>query len=670
MMWRGGGGRAAWSVLGRKPTSPGRKHPVSAGPFSRRLSALLPVALLVLFSLLCGQKNLLARQQGRKAAVSPPAPTVVSIAIKGNTALSDAAIRQVMLTKAKSLFSRRDTSFFAERFAGDVRRVVSLYRSAGYYDAKVESRVRPEDGKNAVRLQLIITEGLPVRVASFEIESPQWPAWLLAGLHAKRQRRPKAALRPAADFPLLPLHKGDVFDVAKYNETKKILALQFADHGYAKVDVQGSNKIFRREHQADVRLVIKPGKQFKVGALVIEGNTTVADYLILREMRLTSGDLFSVSKIMKSRRRLHDLDLFKSVVIEPDWAHEVGNAVPLKIIVEEKPPHGIKLGGGYGTEDKLRALGEVRWRNFLGRGYVVRLTGKYSGLGYSLETAFENPYLFGHADLKLSYSLGYARQVLESYQNDQYYSRIRLDKALSKRSSLYLGHNLEANSTSNLTQSLSRSVQEEFGRVEEHNFILSSLEAGGLFSSVDDKISPTSGMSLFYSLEGAAKAIGSEFEFLRQKLEWRGYYSPIHRVVTALRTTIGTVDPMHTSDYIPISKRFFAGGSNSVRGYAYQDLGPKDQQGDPIGGYSLFEASAELRFPLYRQLKGVLFLDGGNVFPDPYQFDLGALRYGGGFGFRYLTPVGPIRIDLAYKLNPETGKERRFRVHLDLGEAF
>ncbi len=444
----------------------------------------------------------------------------------------------------------------------------------------------------------------------------------------------------------------------------------FADHGYARVEVQGSNNIFRQEHQADVRLVIKPGRQFSVGSLLIEGNATVADYLILREMSLGPGDLFSLSKIMESRRRLHDLDLFKSVVIEPDWSHETANAVPLRITVEEKPPHGIKLGAGYGTEDKFRALGQVRWRNFLGRGYAVKLTGKYSGLGHSLETAFENPYLFGHADLKLSYSLGYEHQELESYQNDQYYSRVRLDKELSRSSSLYGAHNLEANSTSNLTESLSSTIFERFGRVEEQNFLLSSLEAGGHFSSVNDKFYPTSGMSLFYSLEGAAKAIGSEFEFLRQKAEWRGYYSPIDKIVIALRTTAGSVDPIHSQDYIPISKRFFAGGSNSVRGYAYQDLGDKDRQGEPIGGYSLFEASAELRFPLIGKLNGVLFLDGGNIFADPYQFDLVNLRYGAGFGFRYLTPVGPIRIDLAYKLNPETANEQRFRLHLNLGEAF
>ncbi|MEJ2690955.1 MAG: outer membrane protein assembly factor BamA, partial [Deltaproteobacteria bacterium] len=648
------------------------KDRYSCPPFLLRF-LVCPLAGIFVFvsCLFCQERLLFAQPQATSTSAASSIPTVSSITIKGNRVLSEEAIRKVMLTREKTLFSSEDTGFLADRFASDIDRVVSLYRSAGYYDAKVEGKVEEEKEKNAVNLQLVITEGMPVRIASFTIESPVWPSWLLEKLEARApEPGASAVVRPAADFPALPLHEGDIFDVAKYNDAKKMLELPFADHGYARVVVQGSNKIFRQEHQADVQLVVHPGKQFTVGSLLIEGNATVADYLILREMRLTPGDLFSLSKIMESYHRLHDVDLFRSVVIEPDWQHETGNAVPLRITVEEKPPRGIKLGAGYGTEDKFRALAQIRWRNFLGRGYTVSLTGKYSGLGHSLGTAFENPYLLGRADLKLSYSLGYERQVLESYQNDQYYSKVRLDKELSGTSSLYAGHNLEANSTSNLTESLSSTVLEIFGRVEEQNFLLSSLEIGGLFSSVDDKISPTSGMSLFYSLEGAAIAIGSEFEFLRQKIEWRGYYAPLDKLVIALRTTAGTVDPIHTTDYIPISKRFFAGGSNSVRGYAYQDLGEKDQLGEPIGGYSLFEASAELRFPLLWKLKGVLFLDGGNIFTDPYQFDVADLRYGGGFGFRYLTPVGPIRVDLAYKLNPETSDEQRFRLHLNLGEAF
>lgn len=672
MKWKWGKGLVG-RLQGISPKTAARKAPVSPCPGRRTacFPSLIPAVLLFLFIVLPGRGDLLyAQEQALPAPASPPAPTVASITIKGNTVLSGDAVRQVMLTKEKTLFSSGDTNFVADRFAGDVDRVVSLYRSAGYYDAKVESRVIEEKGKNAVRLQLTVIEGQPVRIASFKIESPLWPAWVLEGLQAKKGQPEGEAVREAADFPRLPLHVGDILDVAKYNETKKVLAVLFADHGYARVVVQGSNSIFRQEHQADVRLVVKPGEQYTVGSLLIEGNATVADYLILREMRLGPGDLFSLSKIMDSRRRLHDLDLFESVVIEPDWPHKTANAVPLRITVEEKPPRGIKLGAGYGTEDKFRALGQIRWRNFLGRGYVVRLTGKYSGLGRSVETTFENPYLLGHSDLKLSYSLGDEYQELESYHNDQYYSRIRLDKELSPNSSLYAGHNLEANATSNLTESLSSTILDRFGRVEEHNFFLSSLEAGGLFSSVDDKFYPTSGMSLFYGLEGAAKSIGSEFEFLRQKAEWRGYYSPLNKIVIALRTTAGSVDPIHSRDYIPISKRFFAGGPNSVRGYAYQDLGQKDKQGEPIGGNSLFEASLEFRFPLVGKLNGVLFLDGGNIFPDPYQFDFAALRYGAGFGFRYLTPVGPIRIDLAYKLNPETKEEQRLRGYLSLGEAF
>jgi len=591
---------------------------------------------------------------------------ISAISFSGVHVFKEQELLDVMFSKKPAMLGWKKTLFVEETLDADLERLSKYYENAGYFDTIVSKNLLIDSDK--VHIEVLIDEGPPVKVEEVAIASPIWPPWLTAGLGG--DQKSDTRLRVADDFSLFPLKSGDVFDASHYNSAKKLLAGLFAENGYAKIKVDGTARIYKQEHQADINFEIEPGEQYVIDSIAVSGNQTVAESIIRRELTIRPGQMFAASRISANQRRLHRMDLFSKVTMTPQWEKEKDRQVPLLLEVEEKPPRGLKVGVGYGSEDKFRALGQIRWRNFLGRGYTSRLTARYSSISQAVEAEFDNPYLWGFPQLQLEYRLGYEVQDVDSYQNRQYYSRVKANYKWNDRLIFYLAQNLESNKTLNLSAAISQRVLDRYGRLEEEDFYISSLEIGGRWKTVKNFFDPQKGVNIFYSLETAPRFFGSEFEFLRQIGEFRGYVPVLSDIVGAFRLKFGTVDPVRKGDYVPISKRFFAGGSRSVRGYAYQELGDKDADNNPLGGNSLLEGSVELRFPIVGELKGVVFLDAGNVFQDSYKFDTGNLLYASGGGLRYQTPLGPIRLDVGYKINPEENDKDRYRIHINFGQAF
>jgi outer membrane translocation and assembly module TamA len=189
-------------------------------------------------------------------------------------------------------------------------------------------------------------------------------------------------------------------------------------------------------------------------------------------------------------------------------------------------------------------------------------------------------------------------------------------------------------------------------------------------STLDDKINPTRGTSMNFILESSLNFLGSDENYIKQVFEFKGFRE-FKGIIFAKRFTVGLIEPFGKTDTldVPIFKRFFAGGSTSMRGYPFQKLGPLASNEDPIGGDTLLLGSFEGRFPVYKKLGGVVFLDYGNVYQDEFDFKLDEIKYAIGTGLRYDTLIGPLRLDFGYALNPEPNIDR-FQFFLSIGHAF
>jgi outer membrane translocation and assembly module TamA len=206
---------------------------------------------------------------------------------------------------------------------------------------------------------------------------------------------------------------------------------------------------------------------------------------------------------------------------------------------------------------------------------------------------------------------------------------------------------------------------------------LSAISIDGAHDATGNLLDATRGYVATLHLEQAGRWLGGDFDYFELTAEGRYYHTIGSRVVVALRARAGSIDASGREGIVPFFKRYFLGGATSLRGWGRFEVSPLGGDGEPIGGQAFANFSTEVRFPLAGKLSAVLFLDGGNVWTDAWDFNLNDLRYDIGPGLRYNTPIGPFRIDLGYQLNPipwliinGQEQERPLRVHFSIGQAF
>jgi outer membrane protein insertion porin family/translocation and assembly module TamA len=396
----------------------------------------------------------------------------------------------------------------------------------------------------------------------------------------------------------------------------------------------------------------------------VEGLDRVEEEVVTRELAFERGEPYALEAQETTQDALFDLGLFRSVRITPDPPAEAepddGELEwPMVVTVEERKPRTLRIGVGYGTEERFRVRVEWRHRNFLGDARLLDVRAQYNALVSGLNARVTQPHFLLH-DTRLEVE-GYVR-----------YETVPAYDALRASPGFMLYHDLDERWT------LRTGYLFEFADVLEAHDVselegdtrIGTLRTGLRRSTLDDELEPTRGTWLDLSLEPSLRVLGSEESWLTLGGEVRGFL-PLGIAVLALRLRAGVIDPIAGSDRIdvPVFKRFYSGGSTSVRGFPYQELGPEDASGDPLGGLSIAEGSFEVRFPLFWRLRGVGFVDAGLLDLAPYTLPLHDLRYSAGPGLRLQTAVGSIRLDVGFPLDREPGEDR-FRIHLAVGHAF
>jgi len=432
------------------------------------------------------------------------------------------------------------------------------------------------------------------------------------------------------------------------------------NHGYPFAQVQIAREPV---DQNRTRLVVRaePGVRGFFGSIEIAGNRRVDDAIIRRRLAYAPGDLFRRTAIQLSQQRIGSLGLFKSVDIRAEKLDARPSEVPTIVTVEERSPWQWNLSLGYAAGEQLGVGARVSHLNFFGAARRLDLEGQVSRIDRQAEVRFTQTDAW-HPSLSLS-----AEARHWEINEHAFY-------VLSRGGQVAIGWQW----TPEFASTVSYASAFERSRVDDSLELLTGLQDGMLNAwSVDlDHRRPS--QMLMMHVEQAGGWLPGTFNYYNLIGEARRY-RPVFddRAILAGRVRFGSIDPMALESDIPMLKRLFLGGSEEMRGWGRYEVSPLSESGAAVGGKSLFSATAEARFAIFRRLRGAMFVEAGNVWQKAWFADLGSLLYDAGPGLRIDTAFGLLRFDLGYQLKPLAGlridgqpQKHRWRLNFGIGEAF
>ena len=606
--------------------------------------------------------------------------TVHKLAFNGVKAVDESRLKDALATKENDWLPWGKKHFFDRaRFDADRKRIEAFYSDRGYPDARVTGfDVKLNDKQDAVDVTLTIAEGEPVKVA----------AVTFTGFDAI----PPAHLGDLEKS--VPLKVGQPRDRALVVTTHEMAVNELRDHGYpyAKVatneDDGPDGKTVTLTYSAD------PGKVAYFGPIEVAGNKSVGDNIIRRELAYKPGDLYRRSLIQDTLRRLYGMELFQFATVEANPGKPVDqqpSEVPTRVTVAEGKHHTVKPGVGYGTEEKARIDGEYHHLNFLGGARSAGVHARWSSLDRGARVDFTQPYFF-----RPHFSLGLEAQDWHTF-TPAYNSIVAGGRAtLTHRADLHASwsisitseHDSSAISPDVINDPKLRASLIALGLDPTTLEQSGTLNAAGFdfqHSTADNLMDAHRGYQFAFHTEEAGKLLPGTFNYFAVSVDGRHYLPLGDKMTLATRVQVGNIaapacpacEDGRDKALVPFSKKYFLGGATSIRGWGRYEVSPLSGSGLPLGGNSLFAVSAELRAALRGNFGGVLFVDGGNVWADSWSIKLGDLRYAVGPGLRYQTPIGPVRLDFGWQLNPialllenPAVPTRRWRVHFSIGQAF
>ena len=572
---------------------------------------------------------------------------VSRIVISGNKAFSDDELLAQMRTKQQPFYLiwKTPPQFDRDVFAADLKRLRGFYRTHGYYSAAVGYELKLKDHLVTVIIRVkenqpVTVRRIRVQIDDYEVPQGRWP------------------------YGQLGLKPGGVFSEEGYRQGEETLLNFYREAGYAQVKVKREALVNLAVHQARVRYLVHPGVTAVFGPTEVRGLKAVDRTVVLRELAYKPGERFSQSKIDKSRDQILKLNLFAVVRFDPRLNNANPRIVPIKLVVREKPKHQIKIGGGYNTESQFVA--DFQWsdRNWLGDGRQFSILVAYSSINSTIAASLRQPYLFGLPNLAGVLDLRQDVQQVPTYT--LFASRLlpHLEYAFSPELTAYFGCRIEY---AKLT-AIDPTVIAALGGIRQSG-ILSGFDAGLAWNTTDDPFNPSHGNSLKVEAKQGGGILGGKFDFYQADAELKHYESIGWGTVLATRLKLGTGDSLGSKRDYPLFDRFYAGGEGSVRGYGYWRLGPKSSANVPLGGLSDIEGSLELRHQIRDKLAGAIFLDFGQLSLHPYDLPVSSLRFAAGPAVSYMTPVGPIRVDLGVPFKKPRG-DKAWQIYFSIGQFF
>lgn len=501
-------------------------------------------------------------------------------------------------------------------------------QALGYYQAQIDSEI--QDGENP-RLVIKVLPGEPIRLRNVVVRV-EGPAASL-----------KAFKVPQSDA----LKAGAVLNHGHYEDAKRLIQNQASRYGFFSGRFTSQRlAIDPRAGVADIELVYDSGPRYSLGKVMFSGDSPFDEDLLKRMVPFKENTPYDSQLIAELNQAMQASGYFEGVRVDAAPTAAVGQVIPVTVQLETRKPRTMGLGLGFSTDvgPRGRANWTRHWANAQGHsyGFESELSAPRQNVGLWYDVPLDPPLTD-----KLRFAGGYQ------------YEEIAGTDSLSKL--LTVGPEWHSKLPSGWERVISLKWQREEYRLGDDSGLSTLLMPGISYSYLrsDDRIDPHKGYRLQFDAQVAKEGLGSDANLVRGNVLLKGLttIAQNHRFLGRVQFG-GNFTDGYTS--IPPSLRFFAGGDQSVRGYDYQTLSPTNSDGDRIGGRYMVAGSVEYQYSIAEKWRLATFVDQGNSFNN---LDLPSLKTGVGFGVRWVSPVGPLRLDLAHPLDDDGG----VRLHFSMG---
>ncbi len=544
---------------------------------------------------------------------------IEKIEFDGNKFFQNKALHKVMKTSEKGFFSWITSSGELKRneLEQDVYRLESFYKDNGFIDAKI-SDPEVQFEKESISVKFKIQEG-----EQFQFGTIGFSGDLIV---PEKELHEKLTIKAGALYSREKL-RTNVFAITDI----------YSDSGFANADISPVISKNDKTKIIDIKFNIKKGSPVYLERIMISGNTKTRDKVIRRQLEVYEQDLYSMTKIQKSVRNLRRTDYFENVDIKTSKGSSE-DRLNIDVEITEKATGAFSFGAGYSSEDQLFGMISVSERNLFGRGQIVSTKAEVSATSTRFTVSFTEPWLF---DIPLSAGVDIYNwdKEYDHYDKDSKGGAVRLGYKIFDYTSVGLRYGYEDFTIDN--------VQEQYTDVDEGHYITSGITTSLGYDSRNSQFNPTEGSNHRISVEYAGDWLGGEIEFTKYIVDTGWYYPLFWKFTGFLHGKAGFLDD-RTKDIEIDYERFYLGGMNSVRGYDWQDINATPEgETEQRGGEKFIQFNAEVIFPIVEDvnLSGVIFFDAGDSYLKDESVSLNELYTSYGGGFRWYSPMGPIRIE-------------------------
>jgi outer membrane protein insertion porin family len=554
-----------------------------------------------------------------------------------------------------------------EQFTEDLDKLRDFYRSHGYIDMEIKTNYVQRVAPKWMLIHIDIFEGQQYKVGTLKIEGNK--------------------LFPSSDLKRrLTMTSGQTFTPEGLTKDLKALEDYYGARGYLDTSVRSDREANVTTGRLDLVYTIKEGELTYIELIVIRGNTKTKDKVIRRELAVAPGDIYNTVRIEASKERLKNLGYFSKVETTPEPT-PVPNRRDLAVQVEEQRTGNVTFGAGFSSIDSLLGFVEVtqgnfdifNWPSFTGGGEKLRIRAQVGFYRQDYTISFVEPWFL---DKRLLLGVDLFNNQ-SSYQSSEYSTSrmggsVKLEKSLSQFVRVGVKYSLQ---TINL--SVDNSASEEL-QSQQGSTLRSAVETSWTFDSRNSPTLSTRGNQTELSSTLVGGPLGGDESVY--KLDGKTiFFIPLileHHVLEILLAggvvqaygqtwgSGGVVDEgpapfldLVQVDDVPIFDRYFLGGANTLRGFGYQKVGPKDIKNTPVGGNTSVNGTVEYTFPIVERVRGAFFFDIGEVEFNSYEFRSSDLHSDAGIGLRLNLPVGPLRFDYGYPIqtDPNSGTTGKFQ---------